>query len=301
MDQDSIGWRSLLPIAVLLAVIVLAAAFVTCCAETGDVPPLTASGVLLLLSIGLIAGIFGGLVGVGGSTFLLPIMYFYLGFPEPIAVGTALFVVIFTSISGASGHLVRKNLDCRVAAWIAIGGLAGVLLGSWLFTLLVGSTLALDLILGIVFLVPALNMIRGGIRPDRVPEPLGSRIGGSPPILIAFGAAVGVLTGVTGLGGGYALVPGLIFFFGAPVYVTMGTSLAAMVPMAIVGGGIKVAGGFVALGAGLILAAGSVLGAQVGAASIKRFSPPTLKLIFGIYFLYVAIRFIADFFGISLL
>jgi uncharacterized protein len=111
---------------------------------------------------------------------------------------------------------------------------------------------------------------------------------------------VGIATGIAGLGGGYALVPGLIYLFGAPVYITMGTSLATMIPLAVVGGGIKLVGGFVDMGAGLLLAAGTVIGAQVGAAIIKRFKPATLKLIFGVYFLYVSVKFITAFFGIKI-
>ncbi|MEM3423908.1 MAG: sulfite exporter TauE/SafE family protein, partial [Nitrososphaeria archaeon] len=110
----------------------------------------------------------------------------------------------------------------------------------------------------------------------------------------------GILTGIVGLGGGYALVPGLIYLFSAPVYVTMGTSLASMIPLAIVGGGIKVVQGYVVLGAGLLLASGTVVGAQFGAAIIKRFKPNILKLIFGVYFLYVALKFITGYFGIMI-
>ena len=260
-------------------------------------PPATPATVLLLFTIGIVAGIFGGLIGVGGSTIMLPIMYFYLGFPEPIAVGTGLFVVIFTSLSGAAGHLVRGNLDRRVAGWIAAGGLVGVIFGSWLFSFLVGYTRLLSLALGLVFLVPSLGMIRDGLRPATRPEP--GSIGGTPPGHLLFGTGVGVLTGITGLGGGYALVPGLLYIFGAPVAVTMGTSLASMIPMAILGGGIKLVEGYVAVGAGLTLAAGSIAGAQAGAATIHRFRPETLKLIFGFYFLYAAIRFITGFFGVG--
>jgi len=229
---------------------------------------------------------------------MLPIMYFYLGFPRPVAIGTALFVVIFTSISGASGHLVRGNLDRRVAAWIAAGGLLGVLIGSRLFSFLVDHSSVLGLVLGLAFLAPSISMIREGLRPGTGPEP--ECIGGTPPGHLLFGTGVGILTGITGLGGGYALVPGLLYLFGAPVRVTMGTSLASMIPMAIVGGGIKLLEGYVAVGAGLILAAGSIAGAQVGAATIQRFRPATLKFIFGLYFLYAAARFIAEFFSIGL-
>jgi uncharacterized protein len=302
MDAERIGWRRFAPVLMLLAVIavLLSWAVMTGGAANGDAPDLTPAAALLLFVIGLVAGVFGGLVGVGGSTIMLPIMYFYLGFPEPIAIGTGLFVVIFTSFSGAYGHLIRRNLDRRVTLWVAAGGLAGVLLGSWFFILLLDQMRLLGLILGIVFLTPSLNMIREGIRQDSGSACSGECIGGTPASLLAFGFGVGVLTGITGLGGGFALVPGLLYIFGAPIYITMGTSLAAMLPMAIVGGGIKAVQGFVALEAGLILAGGSIIGAQVGAAVIWRFRPATLKLIFGLYFVYVAIRFIAEFFGIAL-
>lgn len=299
MDDRGSGWRHIAAVAVLLVVIaaMLGMALAVGTGVTPESPPLDPAALSLLFAIGLVAGILGGLIGVGGSTILLPIMYFYLGFPESIAVGTGLFVVIFTSLSGAAGHFARGNLDRRVAGRIAAGGLAGVLIGSWLFSLLAGYTRLLDLVLGLVFLIPSIGMIRDGLQPAARPEP--ERIGGAPPGHLLFGAGVGVLTGVTGLGGGYALVPGLLYLFGAPVSVTMGTSLASMIPMAIVGGGIKLAEGYVAVGAGLVLAAGSIAGAQVGAATIGRFRPAILKLIFGLYFLYAAARFIAGFFGIG--
>ena len=80
----------------------------------------------------------------------------------------------------------------------------------------------------------------------------------------------------------------------------MGTSLAVMVPMAIVGGSIKLVQGFVFLGSAFVLASGTIIGAQIGAATIKKFKPNTLKLIFGIYFLYVAVKFIGNFLGIHI-
>ena len=300
MTEDrSAGRRRIVAAAVLSAVIavMLGAALAVGSGVTPESPPLDPAALLLLFAIGIVAGILGGLIGVGGSTIMLPILYFYLGFPEPVAVGTGLFVVIFTSLSGAAGHLARGNLDRRVAGRIAAGGLVGVLIGSWLFSFIAGYTRLLGLVLGLVFLVPSVGMIREGLRPAARPEP--ERIGGTPPGHLLFGTGVGVLTGVTGLGGGYALVPGLLYLFGAPVCVTMGTSLASMIPMAIVGGGIKLIEGYVAVGAGLALAAGSIAGAQTGAATIQRFRPATLHLVFGLYFLYAAARFIAGFFGIG--
>jgi len=143
-------------------------------------------------------------------------------------------------------------------------------------------------------------MIWEGMRKGAMPQAEGNTIPRHTGGWAVFGFVIGIFTGIVGLGGGYALVPGLIYLFGAPVYVTMGTSLATMIPLAVVGGGIKLIQGYVAIGAGLLLAAGTVVGAQVGAAVIKKFKPTTLKLIFGIYFLYVSVKFITSYFGIMI-
>lgn len=257
------------------------------------------TGIALIL-VGFAAGILGGLIGTGGCSVMLPIIHFWVGFDAPIAVGTTLFAVIFTAISGAWGHLVRRNLDLRATLWLGGSGILGVLLGSWLFTLLTAHTKVLGLILGLVFLWPAARMVWEGITQRKMPQREGNTIPGPAWGMAIFGFVVGVVTGIAGLGGGYALVPGMIYLFGAPVYVTMGTSLATMIPLAVVGGGIKLAQGYVNLAAGLLLAAGTIGGAQVGARIIKRFKPATLKLIFGLYFLYVSLKFITGFFGIRI-
>lgn len=191
---------------------------------------------------------------------------------------------------------------------MGVAGVIGVILGSWLFTFLSNKSELLGAIIGIAFLLPSFRMIWEGIK-EYKKSILGSKeasaaqeqsIKGRPANLFIFGIIVGILTGLVGLGGGYALVPGLIYLFGAPVYITMGTSLAVMVPMALVGGSIKLAQGFVFLGAALVLATGTIIGAQIGAATIKKIKPNTLKLMFGIYFLYVAVKFITNYFGIHI-
>jgi len=253
-----------------------------------------------LTVVGLAAGLLGGLIGTGGCSVMLPVIHFWMGYPAPIAVGTTLFAVIFTAISGGYGHLVRRNLDVRAVAWLGGAGILGVLLGSWLFTLLAAHTQLLGLILGLIFLWPAIRMVWEGVTQRKMPQREGQTIPGPTWGWAIFGFSVGIATGVAGLGGGYALVPGLIYLFGAPVYITMGSSLATMIPLAVVGGGIKLVQGFVDVGAGLLLALGTIVGAQVGAAVIKRFRPATLKLIFGLYFLYVAVKFITAYFGIMI-
>jgi len=296
------AWKNYAPTILLLVILLMA--FVvflpTGKLTTKGLPELNIVGGMTLIIIGLLAGLLGGLIGTGGCSVMLPAIHFWLGYPAPIAVGTTLFAVIFTAISGGYGHLVRKNLDVKATLWVGASGIGGVIVGSYLFTLLTSHVSLLGLILGLAFLWPAGRMIWEGLSQAKRPQATGNSIPGPVWGWVVLGALVGILTGVVGLGGGYALVPSFIYLFGAPVYITMGTSLATMIPLAAVGGGIKLAQGFVALGPGLILAAGVVIGAQIGAAIIKRFKPTTLKLIFGLYFLYVSIKFITAFFGFKI-
>lgn len=301
-SKSTTWWRGQTFTAVLLAIIIVLTvwALVTGTGTTAGVAPLTFGRNLLLVIVGFFAGVLGGLIGTGGCSLMLPVIHFWMGYPASVAVGTTLFAVIFTALSGAWGHLIRRNVDTRAFLWLGGAGILGVVLGSWLFTLLSEQSKPLGLILGVIFLWPAIRMVYEGVVQRTMPKREGIGIPGSGWGMALFGFIVGIATGLAGVGGGYALVPGLIYLFGAPVYITMGTSLATMIPLAVVGGGIKLAQGFVHLPTGLLLALGTIAGAQVGAAIIKRFKPATLKLIFGLYFLYVAVKFITNFFGIAI-
>ena len=300
--EAKLWWQQQIPTAVLLLIITALAVWAIAAgigAASGVSPMGLAKGAILI-AVGFLAGLLGGLIGTGGCSVMLPIIHFWMDYPAAIAVGTTLFAVIFTALSGGYGHLIKRNVDVRTFLWLGGSGIVGVLLGSWLFTLLSDQAKLLGLILGVIFLWPAVRMIYEGVIHRGMPKREGASINGSRWGMASFGFVVGIATGVAGLGGGYALVPGLIYLFGAPVYITMGTSLATMIPLAVVGGGIKLMQGFVDLSTGLLLAAGTIIGAQVGAAIIKRFKPATLKLIFGLYFLYVSIKFVSTFFGIQI-
>jgi len=301
-EAKSAIWRNYIPTIFLLGVIGITAVWAFSSGNSGKegLPTVSPTAAVCLVLIGLIAGTLGGIIGTGGCSVMLPAIHFWMGYPVPTAIGTTLFAVIFTAISGGYGHLVRKNLDVKATLWLGGSGILGVLIGSWMFTLLTTHASLMGLILGLAFLWPAVRMIWEGLLKGSAPRQEGTSIPLHKLGLAVFGFIIGLLTGIVGLGGGYALVPGLIYLFGAPVYITMGTSLATMIPLALVGGGIKLAQGYVALGAGLLLAAGTVVGAQLGAAIIKKFKPATLKLIFGIYFLYVSIKFITGYFGIMI-
>lgn len=246
---------------------------------------------LFMVLAGLLAGWLGGLIGTGGCAILLPVFTFGMDYPAPIAIGTTLFVVIFTAFSGAYGHYRQGNLDTGATVWMAPCGVLGVLLGSWLFTGVADRSELICFILGITFLIPTVRMIWEGLS-SAGREFTRFKVGRNLKAMAAFSMMVGFLSGLVGLGGGYLLVPGLIYVFSVPIYATMGTSLATVFPLALVGGSIKLIQGYVALDAALLVAAGTIIGAQVSAATIKKYQPNTLKLIFGVYFLSAAVKYI---------
>ncbi len=198
------------PTIVLLAIIVglTVWSFSTGMAAKEGAPAITLTAAVLLIVVGLGAGMLGGIIGTGGCSVMLPILHFYLGYPVPIAIGTTLFAVIFTAISGGYGHLIRKNLDVKTTLWLGGFGIIGVIAGSYAFNLLSDQTALLGLILGIAFLLPAVRMIFEGVAHRKKSQPEGNVIPGSEGRKGLFGFVVGVLTGLVGLGGGYALVPG---------------------------------------------------------------------------------------------
>ncbi len=304
------GALSVMPIAALLALIAgLEAWYIIAqpaLPRAEPTPAITLISGSFYVLVGFLAGLLGGIIGTGGCSVMLPIIHFWGGFPAATAIGTTLFAVIFTAISGGYGHLLRRNVDKRAAAWLGGVGVLGVALGSWLFWLVARQAVKLlCLILGVVFLWPAARMIYEGLSPwlkkgQAAGAGKGTSIPGRGWALGAFGFLIGITTGLVGLGGGYALVPGLIYLFGAPVYITMGTSLAVMIPLALVGGLIKLYQGFVDFSAGCLLALGTIVGAQAGAAIMRRFRPATLKLIFGAYFTYVSLKFITGYFGVMI-
>jgi len=147
--------KTQIPTAVILLVIALVAGLYFGLGHNtvpAGVPELTTARLIILIVVGFLAGVLGGIIGTGGCSVMLPVLHFWMGYPAPIAVGTTLFAVIFTAISGGYGHLVRHNLDKRAVAWLGGAGIIGVLIGSWLFTFLSNQSSLLGLILGLLFL-----------------------------------------------------------------------------------------------------------------------------------------------------
>jgi hypothetical protein len=249
---------------------------------------------------GLLAGIIGGLLGTGGCALMMPVIRFGFHFDPALAVGTTLTAVVFTATSGAIQHWRMKNVDTQTAFLTGYAGVLGVIIGSIIFGYIKEYGALIDLIIGIAFIVVSVRMLYEGLflkNPQTQPAP---EIPGQPLSKNVLGSVIGALTGIIGLGGGYALVPAYIYFLKAPVKLAIGTSMAAFVWMALIGAIFKFYQGVVDIPVAAALGVGALAGAIIGAKLVAKIKPNILKALFGFLFFYVSLKYILIYFGISI-
>ncbi|RPH50090.1 MAG: sulfite exporter TauE/SafE family protein [Desulfobacteraceae bacterium] len=249
---------------------------------------------------GIIAGIVGGLLGTGGCALMMPVIRFGFHFDPAIAVGTTLTAVVFTAGSGAYQHWRMKNVDKSTAIQVGVSGVIGVIIGSVIFAYIKDYGGVIDLIIGIAFILVSLRMLYEGLLGKTPPPPAGTSMPGTVTSKSVLGAAVGTLTGIIGLGGGYALVPAFLYFLKAPMKLAIGTSMAAFVWMALVGAAFKIYQGVVNIPIAVTLGVGALIGATYGAKLVAKFKPNVLKALFGFLFLYVSLKYILIYFNIHI-
>jgi uncharacterized membrane protein YfcA len=256
---------------------------------------------IIYLITGLLAGVIGGLLGTGGCSLMMPVIRFGFHFDPAIAVGTTLTAVVFTAASGAYQHIKMKNVDESTAWIVGASGILGVIIGSIVFGYIKNYGEVIDFIIGIAFLVVSLRMMYEGFLskgPKNPPAEIG--MPGTKTNKGLLGVVIGFLTGIIGLGGGYALVPSFIYFFSAPVKLAIGTSMASFVWIALVGAIFKIYQGVVNIPVAVTLGVGALIGAIYGAKLVAKFKPNALKALFGLLFLYVSLKYILIYFGIHI-
>ena len=277
--------------------------------------------VLLILFMGLAVGFISGMFGIGGGFLMTPLLIF-VGIAPAVAVASVASHVAASSFSGAISYWRRRALDPALALVLLTGGLTGTTAGVWLFTLLraIGQldlTIAMSylILLGavgtmmIVESVRAILRARGG-RPAEIRRPgshlwihglplklrfKNSKIYVSVIPIITIGFLIGFIGAVMGIGGGFLLVPALIYLIRVPTGVVIGTSMVlTLVTMAYATIIHAATNHLVDAVLALILMIGGVIGAQFGARTGQKFSGEQLRLLLGILVLMVGLRFAYD-------
>jgi uncharacterized protein len=172
-------------------------------------------------ALALLIGVALGLLGGGGSILTVPVFVYVMGFEPKDAIAMSLPVVGATSLVGAIGHWREGNVDRRAVAVFAPLAMVGAVAGARLATLVSGTFQLI--LLGILMLAAGVLMLRDrGLAEGAPPRPAGRlRV----VVFAASGLAVGVLTGLVGVGGGFLIVPALVLLAGVPIRRAIGTSL----------------------------------------------------------------------------
>jgi len=274
----------------------------------------------LLLGLGGLVGILSGMFGVGGGFLMTPLLFF-IGIPPAVAVATEANQIVASSFSGVLAHLRRKTVDLKMGTVLLTGGLFGAAVGVQVFAmlremgqvdLLVKLSYVVFLgIIGTLMFVESLNAIRkarkaaGAYTPRKkhtwihaLPFKMKFRTSGLyisviPPLLI--GVAVGVLAAIMGVGGGFIMVPAMIYILGMPTKVVVGTSLFQIIFVTGFTTLMHATTNFtVDMPLAVLLLIGGVIGAQIGARIGVKMKAEQLRILLAIMVLAVCGKLAMD-------
>lgn len=224
----------------------------------------------ILIVLGIVCGVFGGTFGAGGGIILVPLLVTFAGLDQRRASATSLLAILPGSLSGAITYLAHGEVDLVAAGIIAVGAVAGSLIGAQLLKRLPLAALTWGFI-GLLVLVAARLVF---VEPVRG-EPLALSVG----VVIAYvalGLVMGITSGLFGVGGAVVAVPALVAGLGVSDLIAKGTTLAVIVATSVTGTLANRRSGLVdwrtALVVGAVSAVAAVGGAYVGLALPPRLS-----------------------------
>ena len=249
----------------------------------------------------VIAGILGGLLGIGGGVVIMPVLRFLFGISTPFAAGTTVLAVFFTSLSGGYKHFKLGHVDIKSLGPIMLAGAISTTLFSFIFLMIARRPLWLEFGVGCVFLFIAVRMLGEGILGVKQKQELNNNsISARRVTKLCVGFISGMFPGLFGIGTGAILVPAFNYCLNSPIKVAIGSSLICFAANAFISSIFKFLQGYMLLDKAIILCAGTTIGAYAGARLNKGFPPRLLKLLFGLTFLYVSLKYICLLWGIKI-
>ena len=275
---------------------------------------------MVIIFMGAAVGFLSGMFGVGGGFLMTPLLIFY-GIPPAVAVGTEASQIVASSVSGVLAHLKRKTVDFQMGGFLVLGGGAGAVVGIAIFRHLreAGQVEILISLSYVAFLsvVGGLMLVESARALLRAPEdkpkrrkrrsvawmaamPFAMRFRRSqlyispiPPIILGF--FVGMLAAIMGVGGGFIMVPAMLYILNMPTNVVVGTSLFQIIFVTAIATVLHAAANqTVDVILALLLLSGGVVGAQIGARVGVRLKAEQLRALLALIVLAVCARLIID-------
>ena len=274
----------------------------------------------LLLGLGGLVGVLSGMFGVGGGFLMTPLLFF-IGIPPAVAVATEANQIVASSFSGVLAHLRRKTVDFKMGTVLMLGGLLGAAIGVVLFNYL-KSLGQVDLLVKLCYVVflgiigglmffeslrairrtsrnlapPKKSRQRGWVQ--KLPLKIRFRTSGLyisiiPPLIV--GVFVGILAAIMGLGGGFIMVPAMIYILGMPTKVVVGTSLYQIIFVTAFTTLLHATTNYtVDVALAVLLLVGGVIGAQFGTQIGTRLKAEQLRILLAIMVLMVCGKLALD-------
>jgi uncharacterized membrane protein YfcA len=280
------------------------------------------ANILIILGMGAAVGFLSGMFGVGGGFLITPLLIFY-NVPPAIAVATGANQVVASSISGAITHFRRGTIDLKLGTVLLLGGLLGATVGIWIFSAL-RALGQLDLVISLLYVAlltsvgglmmwESVNAIRRARRNEtvtvkraqhnwvhRLPFKMRfkkSKIYLSVIPVAGLGFGVGVLTSVMGVGGGFIMVPAMIYLLRIPTSVVVGTSLFQIIFVSTYSTIVQaVANHTVDIVLAFILMLSGVVAAQYGVRVGQKLKAEQLRALLAFLILAVGLRLAIDLF-----
>ena len=238
--------------------------------------------------IGLLVGLFSGLFGVGGGIILVPLLVLVVHIEQKQAQATSLVVVAMGATSGGVAYALGGSVY-----WLSVPFLiAGGIVGTWLGTVVVNKVQArwLQLLFALLLIVAALRL---GLEPFFGSAPFVDEM--SMVIATGFaatGLVMGFLSALLGVGGGIIVIPLLVAVFGFPQQLAAGTSLIAMIPLALFGALRLTRSGFTQWAQGFRMGSGSVIGAIGGASLALITAADVVQIAFATLLVFAAVNMV---------
>lgn len=274
--------------------------------------------IFLILGMGGGVGFLSGLFGVGGGFLMTPLLIF-IGIPPAVAVATEANQIVASSVSGVLAHWRRGNVDLKMGSLLLIGGVIGSSFGVWLFTFLKGLgqiDLVIKLsyvvflgIIGTLMLIESINAMRASKKKvskrshshnwmHGLPFKMRfrkSRLYISAILPIVIGIFVGILSAIMGVGGGFVMVPAMIYLLGMPTAVVVGTSLFQIIFVTANVTVLQAVSNYtVDIVLALLLLIGGVIGAQIGARFGGRMQGEQLRGMLALIVIAVCLKLTFD-------
>lgn len=233
--------------------------------------------------VGVLAGLLAGMFGVGGGILIVPGLVMGAGMNQRLAHGTSLAAVVPISISSLISYTVNDNVDWNVGIWLAIGAIAGAVIGTKLLDILPHRTLGV--LFAVILLASAVRLFIATDADGRSSMTVAMALS-----LVLIGLVTGILAGLLGVGGGIVMVPAMILLFKVPPAIAKGTSAFVIIPTAIMGTWRNRTKRNTHLKAALVIGVAGIVTAAIGGVIADKMSDDVSNVLFATLLTIVAIR-----------